>query len=164
VKGFGVAGRWRNGWLCYGGGEKWEGGREGVLFIRVGFLVCATRSPLQFYLQFEAFLFFSSHFRKISRVGDKLFASIRTPYKFGDRALGGSCETEYGSVKGCGAGRVRHGAGTELSTAEGDRPCVGRRAGGAHTEGSWAWWAARGKMKKGKGGPGARELAQPVEF
>jgi hypothetical protein len=40
----------------------------------------------------------------------------------------------------------------------------GRPAGSAHTEGSWAWWAMRGKMEKGKGGPGARELAQSIEF
>jgi hypothetical protein len=30
--------------------------------------------------------------------------------------------------------------------------------------GRWAWWAARKKMEKGKGGPAARELAQLAEF
>jgi hypothetical protein len=34
AKGFGVAGRWRDGWLYGGGGEKWEGGHRTGLFIR----------------------------------------------------------------------------------------------------------------------------------
>jgi hypothetical protein len=106
--------------LADGNGENGREVTRGVLFMRAGFLACATRSPLQFYLQFEACLFFSLDLRKISRVGDKLIASVRTPYEFGDRALGGGCETEYGVVKGCGAGTVRHGTRMELSVAEGD--------------------------------------------
>jgi hypothetical protein len=100
-----------------------KNGREvarGVLFIRVGFLACATRSPLQFYLHFEACLFFSWDLRKISRVGDKLIALVRTMYEFGDRALRGSCKMKYEAVKGCGAGGVRHGTRTESSAIEGD--------------------------------------------
>jgi hypothetical protein len=48
--------------------KKQEGGcRGGVLFIRVGFLTCAARSPRRFYLQFEACLIFGWDSRKISR-------------------------------------------------------------------------------------------------
>jgi hypothetical protein len=83
---------------------KWEGGRQGVLFIRSRFLACATRSPRRFYLQFEACMFFSWDLWKISWVGDKLVALVGTPYELGDRVLGGSCEMDYGAVTQCGAG------------------------------------------------------------
>jgi hypothetical protein len=36
AKGFGVVWRWRNGWLCYGGGEKLEGGHRGPLYVKGG--------------------------------------------------------------------------------------------------------------------------------
>jgi hypothetical protein len=101
-----------------------KNGREvtkGVLFIRAWFLACLAWSPHHFFLQFEACLFFSWDLRKISWVGEKLIALIRTPYELGDRALGGSCEKEYGVVRGCGAGGVGHGTRMELSTMEGDR-------------------------------------------
>jgi hypothetical protein len=36
AKGFGVAGQWRDGSLCCDGGEKWEGGHRGPLYVRGG--------------------------------------------------------------------------------------------------------------------------------
>jgi hypothetical protein len=62
----------KSGWVVAGGGVRF-------LFIRVGFLACATRSPCRLYPQFEDRLIFSWDSMKISRfvsLGDKPFTSI----------------------------------------------------------------------------------------